>query len=111
MFFVFFLSGIMHIASDLGKNVPLRQSGALRFFCTNALGVIFEDGAQEIFRRLNGGKDSGRLWSRVLGYVWVVVFLSWSTACWQYPYSRIMRWEDKILAPDALRSLLGFPKR
>lgn len=106
---VFFLSGMIHIASDIAMNVPLKQSGALHFFATNALGIMFEDGAQETYRRLSGGRVSDRLWSRFLGYVWVVVFLSWSTACWQYPQMRIKRWDDRFLHFRVLGSLLGFP--
>lgn len=108
IFFTFFLSGTLHIASDIGISVPPSQSGALRFFCTNALAIMLEDGVQELSRRLNGGKSPGGWWSRILGYVWVVVFLSWSTACWQYPQLRIVRREeDRILEFGVLRSAIS----
>ena len=109
-FFAFFFSGMVHLATDIGMNVPPSQSGALRFFCTNALGIMLEDGVREIYRRLNGGKHPTGVWSRIIGYVWVVIFLSWSTACWKYPQLRTTRWEDRVLEFGVLRSLLGFPK-
>lgn len=107
IFLVFFLSGVLHVVSDIGMNLPPSQSGALRFFCTNAFGIILEDGVQELCRRLNGRKDSNGLWSRTLGYVWVVVFLSWSTACWQYPQMRIMKWEDRLFRYGTLQSVVS----
>ena len=71
-------------------SVTVNQSGALRFFCTNALGIVLEDGAREVYARY-GGKGGKGMWSRVWGYGWVVVFLSWSTACWSYPQMRTVR--------------------
>ena len=69
---------------------------------------MLEDDAREIYRRLNGGRYPKGSWSRVIGYVWVITFLSWSTACWEFPRMRNRRFEDKILEYGVLRSLLGF---
>lgn len=45
---------------------------------------MLEDWVQEIYWYIRG--DSRRASrSRVVGYVWVLAFLSWSTAAWQYP--------------------------
>lgn len=45
---------------------------------------MLEDGVQETYRHIRGGERAA-LWSRVVGYVWVLAFLSWSTGVWQYP--------------------------
>lgn len=92
-FFVFFVSGCLHTINDMGASIPISDSGALRFFCTQAFGIMFEDGTQEIYRRLGG--QSGPL-SRMLGYLWVLAFLSWSTAAWQYPVLLVTKKEDHV---------------
>lgn len=94
-----------HVTSDLGAGIPRSQSGALRFFTTQALGIMLEDGVQEMYRRIRGGTRSA-LWSRVVGYVWVFLFLSWSTAAWQYPMLLIAKEEDSAFRLSAFR-LLG----
>ena len=65
---------------------------------------MVEDGVLELWRRygLRGGmrergkeKEEGKKgkeetpgWARWLGYVWVLLFLSWSTPVWAYPSVR-----------------------
>lgn len=107
VFFIFFISGCWHILTDLGSNLPPSQSGALRFFCTQALGIMLEDGAQEFYRRLASKRQSLKadILRKCVGYVWVLAFLSWSTACWQYPAIRIAKREDTVLGWSDLRSL------
>lgn len=101
-FLVFFLSGCLHVATDMATSIPPNDSGAIRFFSTQALGIMLEDGAQEIFSRL-GGKHG--LSSRFLGYVWLVVFLSCSTAVWQYPAILVAKREDIVFRLGSFRSL------
>ncbi|KAM0794859.1 membrane bound O-acyl transferase family-domain-containing protein [Usnea florida] len=93
--FVFFISGLVHFASDLGRNMPPSHSGALRFFCTCALGIMLEDAVQAVYRRLVG--HGGGLGTRIAGYVWTGTFLGWATPCWGYPQLRVWRWEERIL--------------
>lgn len=107
IFFVFFVSGSLHVITDMAASIPINDSGALRFFCTQALGIMLEDGAQEIYRCL-GGKP--RLLTRIVGYLWVLLFLSWSTAAWQYPAILVTKKEDVVFKPIAFRSL-GPPRK
>lgn len=86
----------------MAASIPPKDSGAMRFFCTQALGIMLEDGAQEVFRRF-GGKPG--LPSRLLGYVWIVMFLSWSTAAWLYPAILVTKREDIVLNLGSFRSL------
>lgn len=86
----------------MGASIPLSESGALRCFCAQALGIMLEDGAQEVYRRF-GGKPG--LLSRIVGYIWVLAFLSWSTAAWQYPATLVTKKEDVLFRLSAFRSL------
>jgi hypothetical protein len=95
----------MHVVVDSGGAVPMAQSGALRFFCTQALGIIAEDGVQELYRRVFGNQKS-RV-GKAIGYLWVLAFLSWSTPVWVYPVARTMKREDMMLTVNALRPLVA----
>lgn len=86
----------------MGASLPPRESGALRFFCMQALGITFEDAAQDVYRRIGG--QSGFL-SKMIGYMWVLAFLSWSIAAWQYPAILVTKREDAVFKLSALRSL------
>jgi len=62
IFVTFFLSGFIHLLPDLTAGITFSQSGALRFYCVQVLGIILEDGVQEIYRRA-GGKE-GKVWTK-----------------------------------------------
>jgi Membrane bound O-acyl transferase family len=109
----FFVSGLMHMAVDMSLGMPPSESGSVRFFCTQALGIMFEDGMQAICRsarRRRGGSSSNASakaesqpptnWARALGYVWVLAFMSWSTPVWVYPAIWMNKGEEA--AKDAL---------
>ena len=57
---------------------------------------MLEDGKQEIYQRMRGGAKPA-LWSEVVGYVWVLASLFWSTAAWQYPALLLTGKEDVVL--------------
>lgn len=99
IFLAFGVSGIMHIFSDEGGAVPMAESGALSFFSAQVLGIMLEDAFQAFSRNLFGNKYSGVC--KVIGYFWVVAFLSWSTPVWVYPVARSMKREDMLLTPTA----------
>ncbi|CZR63672.1 uncharacterized protein PAC_13569 [Phialocephala subalpina] len=102
VFFTFAVSGLLHAASDYGGAVPFTQSGALRFFCTQALGIMLEDGIQGLYRRIFGNRK--RLLREAVGYIWVFAWLCWSTPAWVYPVARTMERRDVLLTLDALVS-------
>ena len=95
----------MHVAADGGGAVPMAQSGALSFFCAQAIGIMVEDGAQEVYRNLFGNRYNGVC--KAIGYLWVVAFLSWSSPVWVYPVLRSMKMEDMLLKPQALYPLVS----
>ena len=91
----------MHIVADYGGNVPREQSGAMEFFCTQALGIMIEDGVQEVWRLMGGRKNT--LFTRSVGFIWTIGFISWSSPIWVYPVARGMRREDMMLSLWAMK--------
>ncbi|KAB5530400.1 membrane bound O-acyl transferase family-domain-containing protein [Coniochaeta sp. 2T2.1] len=108
IFVTFFVSGFAHALGDAAaRNVSWAESGCVRFFCTQTVGIIIEDGVQEIWRRIYGGVDGHGIglqkgqkpgsksiaskrprpavWKRVVGFLWVWAFLAWTTPSWFYP--------------------------
>lgn len=79
----FLISGILHTLAEFGGGRKLREFGTLRFFVTQA----FEDSVQAMSRSV-GTRYQARCLSRgarPIGYIWVAVFLFWSTPAWLYP--------------------------
>lgn len=88
IFLIFGLSGVLHSIAGISSKMPLTEYGVLRFFCTQTLGIIIEDGFQALFNRFGGMNSTGRPTStltRCVGYSWVYVFLIWTTPSWLYP--------------------------
>lgn len=80
----FFISGLIHLLVDIGLGVPRGESGAVLFFCLQPLGIMTEEAVQSTVL--------GRLpvfARKVLGYLWVIAFMSWSVPVWLYPHLRL----------------------
>ena len=99
----FLISGLMHLGQDVGGTVPWADSFTVRFFITQALGVILEDAVTGAYALVTGkeGKDVGRGW-RALGWVWVVLFLGWSTPALNFPVLARVRGSGDELVPVSL---------
>lgn len=98
----------MHILADAGGGLPMRQSGALQFFCMQALGIMIEDGVQEIYKQFTKRK-SGTVPTRserIIGYIWVVAFLVWTSPVWVFPAILQMREDEATLSLSALKPLI-----
>jgi hypothetical protein len=72
--------------------MPAGQLGVFRFFCTNALGLMFEQRIASLYRKVQGHDEngsqrtSGPAWYiRAAGYVWVIAFMTWTGPSWIYP--------------------------
>lgn len=53
-----------------------------------AIGIMMEDTVQAIYRWYYGQKRSAaspRGWKCVLGFVWLLLWLTWTTPVWIYP--------------------------
>jgi hypothetical protein len=85
IFLAFLVSGAIHVIGDRAFGIPYREMGSLPFFCLQALGIMLEDGVQAATR---GWGIPGPM-RRLVGYVWLVSFLWWSTPIWFYPMARV----------------------
>ena len=91
IFLTFAVSGAFHTFSDISQGVPLQESGAMSFFCIQAVGIMVEDGVQAIFLTSTPklwGQKRAYLLRRLIGYLWVLTWLIWTTPAWTYPLMR-----------------------
>lgn len=91
----------MHIFADAGGGLPMHRSGAFQFFTMQAVGIMIEDAVQVVWRKLMPSAGSSTLlqaFGKVMGYLWVVTFVVWSSPVWVYPFIREMRHEDAMLS-------------
>jgi hypothetical protein len=105
----------VHFVSDYAKGLSWEQSGGVRFFCTQALGIMIEDGVQAVYRSASGEKKDGqkdKVWKRVMGWVWMVgFFLFWSTPAWFFPIAvgeRLIPMSIVGLATSLIKRLRNF---
>ncbi|MCJ1284350.1 hypothetical protein MMC26_003681 [Xylographa opegraphella] len=110
LFWTFFISGLMHTFSDLGRGIPWKQSGALQFFLTQVVGIMIEDAVKKALRSMSGARKAtaASRMTRGIGYLWVAAFLVWSVPVWIYPFMYIDRGEpkDRIIQYSVVRLLM-----
>jgi hypothetical protein len=107
IFASFTLSGIMHIYADTGGGLAMKQSGALQFFCMQALGIMMEDGVKVLYKHLTA--VTRRLPPSVehaIGYAWVLFFFVWTSPVWVFPATLQMQEEEAMLSLSALKPLM-----
>jgi hypothetical protein len=97
----FFISGVGHTLVDkVCHGLTFAESQSIRFFTTQALGIMVEDAVQEIWRRCfgSGKSDSSKgtaTWKRVVGFVWLWAFMAWTMPSWVWvPISKRTAGED-----------------
>jgi len=94
IFLTFFISGILHTSVDIAGGMSWYESGSLRFFYMQALGIIMESCVEEalsgfaVQKAEVGSKSFVVPWARKLGYVWTAAFMVWSTPAYSYPAIR-----------------------
>lgn len=86
VFIVFLISGVMHLLIDIASGIDIRDSGALSFFMVQIVGIAIED----IYRKTKSQfcrftTSRLRHWERLVGYVWVLTFLTWSVPAYLFP--------------------------
>lgn len=81
------VSGLMHIPIEYATGVSLSESGAMFYFCAQIIGVSIEDWIIRLYTYMSSitGVRLPRLVERILGYIWVVLFLSWASPSYTYP--------------------------
>lgn len=103
LFVVFFISGLFHLAEDVGEGMKWRDSGSFRYYCMQPIGIMLEDAVQEIYRRNSKGEGKKarghRPWERIMGYLWFVAWMTWTTPAWVYPKALLAKGgqQDRIL--------------
>lgn len=106
LFLTFFFSGLIHALTDVAEGFSWQQSGSLRFFGTQAVGIIIEDGVGALTRWAMSDMKKASIYQpfhKILGYTWVVAFMVWSTPAWIYPSLYANRGEDKdLIVPFSL---------
>ncbi|KAJ5372302.1 hypothetical protein N7517_004308, partial [Penicillium concentricum] len=93
LFIVFLISAIFHVIVDILQSVPMEKSGSMPFYLTFVLGIMLEDGVQNIWKRVqipDNWQDqvkqpSGIVppWKRAAGLVWVILWLG-VTSTWYF---------------------------
>ncbi|KAF5130922.1 Acetyltransferase pyr8 [Metarhizium anisopliae] len=111
-FFVFLLSGLLHVMVDSVQGVLPSESGAMTFFPLFTLGFMIEDGIQEAWKRLHASRQNHQpnlhvnLWQRMLGFVWVITWMSVTSP----PYllaSRQSSEDNRQLVPFSVVQVTG----
>lgn len=98
----FWFSGLMHLGIDVSTGIPFHESGAVRFFTIQALGITGEQAIMETLRSLFCGihQQIPSVWRRRIGCCWVLAFLSWSAPAYIYPtLLRTKRGEEESILP------------
>lgn len=78
-----------------------RESGAMHFFVTEALGIMLEDAFQAGYYYFSGKQRQSQVptWHKVVGFVWLAVFQVWASPMWLYAQVRHMRFGVDVLFP------------
>lgn len=115
VFFPFLLSGILHTVLDICGGVPHSEARTWVFFILQALGIMVEDSVEAVycwsFVRKQGEKISQpklQMWHKTVGYVWVNLFMVWTTPAWTFANIRHADQEHNYILPF---TILGRLKR
>ncbi|KAL3478917.1 membrane bound O-acyl transferase family-domain-containing protein [Aspergillus californicus] len=81
----FTASGAIHSIMDIAFGVPLSKTGGFWFFSLQILGVLVETGLKRLDGLIGLSNVLGRNGTRVLGYLWVCVWLLWTVPVWINP--------------------------
>lgn len=113
IYFAFLGSGVFHLIYDLFLGSPTRESKAVVFFSSFALGIMIEDGIQAVWRRLSGDKSGEResgagvpLWHKAVGFIWVAAWLLITAPWYLYPATRLPT-DIKWIVPFSVAEKLG----
>ena len=105
-------SAMIHVYVDMVSGLTWSQTGAMSSFCIQVFGIMIEDGVKAIYHSWNGEKqekdDTARSRLRFVGYLWVLLWLSWTMPAWIYPIMQQNLGQEKYrpLPFHILRSVL-----
>jgi hypothetical protein len=79
------MSAIIHVmAEEYPWGIEWSRSGTLAFFTTNAFGILIEDLVQSSFTVKRSW------WTTAVGWVWVGLFIFWSSPAHFYPRMQVL---------------------
>jgi hypothetical protein len=106
----FLCSGALHLVIDLYLGISLAESTAIIFFTASAVGIIIEDLALMLWRRLTSSTGTGhtRKWQKAVGFAWVVFWLMITTPWYVFPQARIPP-EMRRPVPVGVCEYIGLP--
>ncbi|CAG8050681.1 unnamed protein product [Penicillium nalgiovense] len=91
----------------------MSESGAVKFFCSFPLAIIIEDGVEVIWHRLAGQDkvdiqpvQSVPFWQRLIGFLWVGVWMCVTSPWYLYPAAR-QRPDKDWLVPFSFIKAIG----
>ncbi|KAB5522131.1 membrane bound O-acyl transferase family-domain-containing protein [Coniochaeta sp. 2T2.1] len=106
---IFSSSGLAHQFHDATVGLPFAESGAIRFFAVQTVGIMLEDAVQTIwdggFGRRKSQNQTGTVrWKKMVGVIWLWAWLAWSVPVWVYPaiYDRTKREQGPLMGPFSL---------
>lgn len=98
---VFAISAGFFLLVDITTGIPVRESGAVVFFCWQIPAIMLEDLVLIVAQRVAVSRGLGvtrqgdfsvdrlppnmKLATRAIGYVWVFTWLMWMSPVWIYP--------------------------
>ncbi|KAK4202927.1 membrane bound O-acyl transferase family-domain-containing protein [Triangularia verruculosa] len=85
---IFLLSAVFHVAIDASAGIPPQDSGAMRFFTIQPLGIVIEDLTTSILSTApTTGSTSARPTTiqRWVGRLWVVLWMTWKVPAYMFP--------------------------
>ncbi|KAB5522925.1 membrane bound O-acyl transferase family-domain-containing protein [Coniochaeta sp. 2T2.1] len=106
---IFSLSGLAHQFHDATVGVPFTESGAIKFFAVQTVGIILEDTVQTVWdwgfeREKSQNKTGSARWKKVVGVIWLWAWFAWSVPVWVYPaiYDRTKKEQGPLMGPFSL---------
>ncbi|KAF9884912.1 hypothetical protein FE257_000903 [Aspergillus nanangensis] len=105
----FIISGIIHLlAEEYPCGIDWDRSGTMRFFVTQAFGILLEDLMQTGFAFGGSHQSHSCWWSKEVGWVWVALFIFWSSPSHFYPRLQVLDSSNGGVPPiSVLRPLLN----
>ncbi|KGO44061.1 hypothetical protein PEX2_020700 [Penicillium expansum] len=117
LFIVFLISAIFHVIVDILQSVPMERSGSMPFYLAFVLGIMLEDGVQNIWKRVQTSNDRHEkakqssgivpLWKRTAGLVWVMLWLG-VTSTWYFTPMIQSTNDDLRVIPFSVAKYIGF---
>lgn len=98
------MSAIIHLlAEEYPWGINWDRSGTMRFFITQTFGIFLEDISQAVL-----GPHESQWWTKAVGWIWVSLFVFWSSPSHFYPRLQVLDSSNGGVPPvSVLRPMLN----